>query len=185
MNNTNKIATLHISGMHCASCAVLIAKGLQELPGVKSANVNYANEQALIEYDTSCTVEDLIMQVKNTGYKAILFNNTDAEDIIDKEKQTEFKNLKQKLLISAILTTLLLIGVMVPSAPSILKNLYVMWLIATPVQFWIGARYYQSTLSGLKRRSANMDTLIALGTSVAYFYSVFALFLKKPLCLWA
>lgn len=181
MNNTNKIATLHISGMHCASCAVLIAKGLQELPGVKSANVNYANEQALIEHDTSCTVEDLIMQVKNTGYKAILFNNTDAEDIIDKEKQTEFKNLKQKLLISAILTTLLLIGVMVPSAPSILKNLYVMWLIATPVQFWIGARYYQSTLSGLKRRSANMDTLIALGTSVAYFYSVFALFFKETL----
>lgn len=181
MNNTNKITTLHISGMHCASCAVLIAKGLQELPGVKSANVNYANEQALIEHDTSCTVEDLIMQVKNTGYKAILFNNTDTENIIDKEKQKEFKALKGKLLTSIVLTIFLLIGAMVSSAPSILKNPYVMWLIATPVQFWIGAQYYQSTLSGLKRRSANMDTLIALGTSVAYFYSVFALFFKETL----
>ncbi len=176
-----KKTTLHISGMHCASCAVLISKSLQELPGVQKANVNYASEQALIEHDESCTLEQFVQTVKETGYKVIVPKNDLDEDYIEKEKAKEVIKLKRKLIVSSVLTVLLLIGAMLPFAPAVLANPYVMLLLATPVQFWVGAQYYQSMWSGLKLRSANMDTLIALGTSVAYFYSVAVLLFSEEL----
>lgn len=101
------------------------------------------------------------------------------EELIEIEKAEELRKLKVKLSWSTLFTVFLLIGAMLPSAPEILKNYRVMWVLATPVQFWVGAQYYKSAWSGLKNRTANMDTLIALGTSVAYFYSVIVILFKS------
>ena len=177
-----KKTSFHVSGMHCASCSVLISKNLQELPGVKNANVNYANEQATVEHDESCSVEQMAKAVEKSGYKAIIPNkDQNNEDLVEIEKAKELQNLKTKLKWSSFFTSLLLIGAMLPIAPNILKSSITMWILSTPVQFWIGAQYYKSTWSGLKNRSANMDTLIALGTSVAYFYSVTTVFFGDQL----
>ncbi len=180
-SNTNK-TTFHISGMHCASCAVNIGKSLENVPGVKSVHINYASEQATVEHDASCTHEKLSRAVTNVGYKAVIGGTDESqEELVEKEKVREIQSTKTKLVWSSFFTTLLLLGVMVPFAPAILKNYIVMWILATPVQFWVGAQYYKSTWSGLKNRTANMDTLIALGTSVAYFYSVVAVLFEDLL----
>lgn len=167
-----KKVSFPISGMHCASCAVNIQRKLNKIPGIKEANVNYANEQVTVEYDEQqCDVEYLYESVESLGYKAHP-NAKDSDDVIATERAKELKDLKLKLSVSGVLTVLLLIGAMVPFAPDFLKKMWVMWLLATPVQFWAGGQYYQSAMAGLKNRTANMDTLIALGTSVAYFFSV-------------
>lgn len=161
-----------ISGMHCASCAVNIQHALHKLPGVANASVNYANEQASIEYDEDAYNDEAVQKtVESLGYKAHLDAHND-QDVIAVERAKELSGLKKKLVVSISLNILLLIGAMLPFAPEILKQMWVMWLLATPIQFWAGGQYYRSTLSGLKNRTANMDTLIALGTSVAYFFSV-------------
>ncbi len=162
--------------MHCASCAVLVGRALEKVPGVKSASVNYANEQAAIEHDETSGNEEFSKAVEGVGYKAIIVNEESQEaDLVEKIKSEELRNLKMKLFLGAFLTIPLLIGSMVPFAPAPLKNPWIMLLLASPVQLWIGAQFYKSAWSGLKNRTANMDTLIALGTSVAYFYSIAAI----------
>ena len=137
-----KKTSFHVSGMHCASCSVLISKNLQELPGVKNANVNYANEQATVEHDESCSVEQMAKAVEKSGYKAIIPNkDQNNEDLVEIEKAKELQNLKTKLKWSSFFTSLLLIGAMLPIAPNILKSSITMWILSTPVQFWIGAQY--------------------------------------------
>lgn len=181
-NNNKRRTTFHVLGMHCASCAINISKSLENTAGVKSAHVNYASEQATVEHDGTCTDEVLSEAVADVGYKVVMGGGSESqEELIEKEKARELQDIKTKLSWSTFFTALLLIGVMVPFAPSILKNYVVMWVLATPVQFWIGAQYYKSTWSGLKNRTATMDTLIALGTSVAYFYSIAVVLFKEAL----
>jgi P-type Cu+ transporter len=170
--------SFHVSGMHCASCAVLVSKSLQEVPGVTSATVNYANEQAFIEHAETVVVDQLVHAVDKAGYKALIADEKTETELIEKEKQSELKLLQSKLTISGIFTILLLIGSMVPGSPQLLKNMYVMWLLASPVQFWIAADFYKSAWSAFQNKTANMDTLVALGTSVAYFYSAGAVIFK-------
>jgi len=90
----------------------------------------------------------------------------------DIKGEKEFKDLQIKLIASSILSFFLVIGSMIPFAPSFLKNKYLLLLLATPVQFWAGWSYYRLAWQGLKKGTTNMFTLIALGTSVAYFYSL-------------
>ncbi len=162
--------TFHVSGMNCASCAVNIQRKLAKTPGVVSAQVNYGSEQAMVDFDETVVGEKKLSQaVEEVGYKVVFAK--DIEDVAEKEQQRQVKELRVKLWVSGTLTVLLLVGVMIPGVPAILTNLWVMWLLATPVQFWVGWQYYRSAWSGLKNRLANMDTLIALGTSVAYFFS--------------
>ena len=179
MSNLTK-TTFPVLGMHCASCAVNVCISIEELPGVKSANVNYASEQAVIEHDGRVTEKDLASAVEKAGYKALIEANPKTRDeIVEEEKQKDLKKLKTKLIFSSLFTALLLIGAMLPFAPEILKSRIAALILATPVQFWIGAQYYRSAWSGLKNRTANMDTLIALGTSVAYFYSLFVVLFEQ------
>src|SRR5579859_2118120 len=143
-----------ITGMHCASCAVNIQRKLQKTAGVSEANVNYANESAVVEYDENqCSDKQLNDAVESLGYKAHL--NQTNEDVVGNERARELKDLKQKLSVSGVLTVLLLIGAMFPFAPAFLKNEWLMWILATPIQFWVGGQYYRSTWSGLKNRTAN------------------------------
>ncbi len=172
--------TFYVSGMHCASCSVAIEDRIKRLSGVSEVRVNYASEQAYISFDEGAiTRQDIMQEIQGLGYKPIFADKKDPDQDIEKTK--ELADLRVKVIISLILSGLLFIGAMVPFAPGWLQNHWVLWLLATPVQFWIGARYYKSMWIGIKNRMANMDTLIALGTSVAYFYSVFVLFFNDAL----
>jgi len=184
----NQKISFHISGMHCASCAANIQRTLNKNESV-DATVNYANEQATVSFnEDSISTKEIAKKVKSLGYTAQInqddpygkSSNTSHGfdvDLAETERKKEVKSLKNKLIISSFFTTLLMIGTMVPWAPDFLKNPWTMLLLATPVQFWVGGRYYKSALAALKNKTTNMDTLIALGTSVAYFYSLIVLIL--------
>ena len=167
MSNKTTLS-FHVSGMHCASCASNIARKLQKTSGVIEANINYANEQANVTYNKQeISVKNIDSIVKSLGYHAHFEDNTDTAD---QERIKELSSLKKKLLISGGLTLFLIIS-MIPGLPVIFKSAWLLWILATPVQFWAGKNFYKSAWSGLKNRTTNMDTLVVLGTSVAYFYS--------------
>ncbi|MBS3142407.1 copper-translocating P-type ATPase [Candidatus Woesearchaeota archaeon] len=167
--------------MHCASCANLITKALKKVPGVEDASVNYSTERASVTYDDARAGETQLLEaVKNRGYTASFNIDKDAES---KRKHAEYEHLKQLLTISLIFSIpaaiigmffmmdgLLFIGWELPFAE------YFLFILATPVQFYVGWQFYQGTWSALRNETASMDTLIALGTSAAYFYSVYLIF---------
>lgn len=170
--------TFPIVGMHCASCAKNIERGLSRTPGVTAASVNYGSEQANVEFDEKkCTVYDLGKKVESLGYKAIIeaHGPKNAEEIKEEEKKKEISQLQNKVIVSAILSVVIVLGSF-PEWFGIRVSPYILFLLATPVQFWAGKVFYQSSFSAFKNRMANMDTLIAVGTSAAYGYSVLSLF---------
>lgn len=165
----NNTLSFHISGMHCASCASNIARKLKKTDGINEVAVNYANEQAVVTIDEKkVSQNDLSVAISSIGYTAHIGID---KDIAGQERDKELKSLKSKLVVSGILAATLMIS-MIPGVPKIFHNPWFLWALATPVQFWVGNRFYRGAWSGLKNNSANMDTLVALGTSVAYFYSV-------------
>ncbi len=167
-----------IVGMHCVSCARLIEKKLQKTEGVTTASVNYGSELATVE--TNKDIEDavLLKAVEDSGYKAIL-NSSNPEEEKEKIKRKELANLKIKVIISGILSTLVFVGSFpewFPFVPSFLISNYLLLVLTIPVQFWAGLEFYQATWSGLRNRTASMDTLIAIGTTAAFGYSVLSIF---------
>lgn len=164
-----------IRGMHCVSCVKTTERALKKVPGVTDAVVNLANEKATVTYDSRKTAPDkLADSVAATGYALELEEKNDED--IEKEKKDNLRKLRNKVIISLVLGGLILWGSfpgIVNYAPPFLKNFWVQLALATPVQFWAGAEFYRTALSALRHRTANMDTLVALGTTVAYFYSVF------------
>ncbi len=171
-----KKTIIPILGMHCASCAQKIESTLKKLGGIQKASVNFATERATVEFDESITSESEINNaIEQLGYKVIKETDHEAEKFVDREKEArekEIRNLRILFLISLILS----IPIFILSFPEWFKieipyqNL-VLLLLATPVQFIVGYRFYKGAFSALKARTANMDTLIAVGTSSAYFYS--------------
>ena len=169
--------TLPIIGMHCASCAKTIEKKLAGVPGVVACSVNYGSETAVIEADNGVKDTDLARAVEDAGYKAIINqkSNIKNQNDIEKIKKKELDSLKFKVIISSILSILVLVGSFpewFSFIPSFLSNPLVLLLLAAPVQFWAGKQFYLATWSGIRNRTASMDTLIAIGTSAAYGYSV-------------
>ncbi|MDF2068027.1 heavy metal translocating P-type ATPase [Bacillus sp. Cr_A10] len=167
-----------ITGMTCAACATRIEKGLSKLEGVSSANVNLALENATVEYNPSqVSVMDIISRVEKLGYEA--HNKENEKEAIDYREQAIQKQ-KRKFILSAILS-LPLLWTMVGHfsftsfiyMPDILMNPWVQMALATPVQFIIGKQFYVSAYKALRNKSANMDVLVVMGTSAAYFYSVY------------
>lgn len=160
--------------MHCASCSTILTRALQKVPGVKTAVVNYATEKAKVEYDGKSAQEnDLIAAVKGKGYGAIVWkeDNYKQEALLQKQ---ELRKLQERVMISAALSLpALLLSMVFMSVPF---REYFIFILSTPVQFYIGWPFYQGTWAALKNKTANMDSLIALGTSAAYFYSLYALF---------
>ncbi len=172
--------TFHVSGMHCASCAANISRKLGKTSGVDEASVNYANSQARVVVDLSQTsTKDIEKAVSSLGYTAHI-GDSDTEDTAEKERKAELKSLKIKVIISTLLS-LVLMASMLPFAPKYLMNGWLMLALATPIQFWAGKRFYKGAWSALLNKTTSMDTLVALGTSVAYFYSVFVLFFSSYL----
>jgi len=162
---------LKISGMHCASCALIIEKSLKKTDGINSAIVNYGTEKATVEYDQKrINIKKIIKAVEKSGYKA--FDN-DSINQDKKEKDLEIKKLKVILIFSTILTIPIFILSMIIMVPG---SEYILLALTTPVQFIAGYKFYKGMWSGLKNKSANMDTLVALGTSAAYFYSLYSMY---------
>lgn len=176
-----KKVDLQITGMHCASCATLLTKALSKAAGVKEANVNYGTAKATVSYDEKTTNDDdLIKIVEKKGYKAYVSDGT-----LDVEKQAkvqaeEIRHIKRTFYFSLVfaipifLITMVLMwtGVMLPAKD------FILFALSTPVQFIVGWQFYSGTWTALKNKSANMDTLIAVGTSAAYFYSLYVLFFR-------
>lgn len=172
--------SFHVSGMHCASCAANIQRSLSKVPGVKEAAVNYANEQATVKIAEHTAHHELEKAVAKLGYTAHI-GIEDTSELVAHEHHHRIENLQHKLVVSGALTVFLLAGAMVPGTPAFLQDVLLMAVLATPVQFWAGASYYKSAFSALKNRTTNMDTLIALGTSIAYFYSLAVIFFGEQL----
>ncbi|WP_381403910.1 heavy metal translocating P-type ATPase [Staphylococcus epidermidis] len=166
---------LNINGMTCAACSNRIEKVLNQTQGVQQATVNLTTEQAHIKYYPSATnTEALIKRIQNIGYDAETKTSSKAQS---NRKKQELKHKRNKLIISAILSLPLLLVMVVHispiSIPSILVNPWVQLILSTPVQFIIGWQFYVGAYKNLRNGSANMDVLVAVGTSVAYFYSIY------------
>ncbi len=169
---------LDITGMTCASCSARIEKGLNKLDGVMKANVNLALEKATVEYNGAIlTSSEIIKKVESLGYGASVKENVIGA--VD-HRQVEIQKQTGKFIFSAILSFPLLwamVGHFSFTAfiwvPKMFMNPWVQLALATPVQFFIGKQFYVGAYKALKNKSANMDVLVALGTSAAYFYSVY------------
>ncbi len=180
---TNK--TFGIKGMHCASCVYAIEKALKGVKGVKDANVNLATNKATVICDPEeATDERLSDAIKGVGYQALIGEKQQSQDEEKAEKQKELKELKNKVIVSLLGGVLILWGSfpgLMNTAPEFLKNPWIQFLLATPIQFWAGLSFYQATIPALKHRMANMDTLVAIGTTVAFAYSVFVTFFPNTI----
>ncbi|MCC0564374.1 heavy metal translocating P-type ATPase [Brevibacillus borstelensis] len=176
---TDKVE-LNISGMTCAACATRIEKGLQKVPGVIQAHVNLALETGSVEYDASqASVADLIRQVEKLGYQAVRKDEQSEAETADRRAQ-EIERQTGKFLFSLILSLPLLWAMVSHFSftsfiwlPDMLMNPWVQLALATPVQFVVGKQFYVGAYQALRNKSANMDVLVALGTSAAYFYSLY------------
>ncbi|MET3289093.1 UNVERIFIED_CONTAM: Cu+-exporting ATPase [Brevibacillus sp. OAP136] len=169
---------LDITGMTCAACATRIEKGLKKLPGVTDANVNLTMERATVEFNPQETGPDkMIQKVKDLGYGATL-PVTASEKADDRGK--EIRRHQIRFAISAMLSLPLLYTMAAHFnwshlyMPHLLMNPWVQLAFATPVQLIIGWPFYRGAYKALKNGSANMDVLVSLGTSAAYFYSLAA-----------
>ena len=172
-------ASLSLYGMHCSSCAILIERAIKKVPGVMSANVNFAAEKASVIFNGSLSKnKDLIAAIQRAGYKAAIIDGNDTQ-ADTKRQQEEIKNQLKKFTISLILSFPMMYFMLMDFfgfLPGVKLSLpyigIVSFILATPVQFIIGSGFYRGMWSALRMRTFNMDSLIAIGTSVAYFYSV-------------
>lgn len=177
-DTVKEAADLQITGMTCAACATRIEKGLNKLPGVTQANVNLALETARVEFSPSeVSVQDIIRKVEQLGYQAAL---KDQQQDPGEQRGKAIKAHQLKLLASVILSLPLLWAMVghfsITSGiwvPELFMNPWFQLAAAAPVQFIIGKQFYVGAYKALRNRSANMDVLVALGTSAAFFYSLY------------
>ncbi len=176
---------LPVKGMTCASCVKTVQDTLGRLNGVVSASVNFATEKAAIEYlPSQVGIKDFKKAIKDAGYEIVEVEK--GEDIVEKEqreREEAYRALKTKVITGACLAIPIFILVHwnniglsrileLPQQVNYLLQL----IIATPVQFWIGRQFYEGAIAAARHKTTNMNTLIAIGTSSAYIYSVAATF---------
>ncbi|KAF0143403.1 MAG: Cu2+-exporting ATPase [Nitrospirae bacterium] len=172
-----------IKGMSCAACATRVQDALSSLDGVVSASVNLATERAAIEYIPSrIGMREFKKTIKDAGYEILTADK--GEDIVEKEKrerEAHYRNLKTKVITGALLSLPVFILTYwdMFGLPIVLPrklNFIIQLILESPVQFWIGWQFYKGAVSAARHRTTNMNTLIAVGTSAAYIYSVIATF---------
>jgi Cu+-exporting ATPase len=168
-----------IQGIQCASCVQSIEKNLLQMQGVITAAVNLATAKARVEYNpVETNLSEIKKAIEDSGYRVPdIPGEVDDEDAASALKEKEYKDLKKKFLAGLALAVLIFLGSMThlfPWIPDFLRIHYVLWILATPVQFWIGWQFYKGAWGAFKHRNADMNTLIAVGTSAAYAYSVVA-----------
>ena len=170
-------ATIPIGGISCASCLATIEGALHGAPGVVSAAVNFATNTATVEFvPASATIQDLRRAIQEVGYQAL--EVAEGASVTDYEKaarEREIRTLKTKLTAGVILTVPIFFGSFpewFPWVPPALQKFWVLLALATPVQFWVGAQFYRGFWAALTHKTSDMNTLIAVGTSAAYLYSL-------------
>lgn len=163
-----KKVTLHVKGMHCASCVAKIENYVKDVRGVSSVSANFATEKVTVEYNPKeARLPDIEKAIRDIGYEPIDVPEDKERDAREKEIST----LKTKLVVGAVLSALVFLGSLRVWVPEILGNHILLLALTTPVQFWVGLQFYRGAWTALKNRTTDMNTLIAVGTSAAYFYS--------------
>lgn len=176
--------TFKVQGMRCAACANVVDSALRSLEGVVDCEVHFAAAQVRVTYDPQrVSWSDLQGAIAKAGYQAErlpaegLITDTAAEEFA---YRAELRRLKRRLLLAGGATLLLVLGNLpmmtgwpLPWIPAWLHDSWVQLLLTAPIQFWSGESFYQGAWRALRYRTATMDTLVALGTSVAFFYSLF------------
>ncbi|WP_373524845.1 heavy metal translocating P-type ATPase [Nostoc sp.] len=179
--------SLKLRGMSCASCANNIEEAIRSVPGVSNCNVNFGVERATIQYDPKRTnLETIQAAIDAAGYSSYSLQEqemiTGEDDAEKTAREAELRTLTRKLVVGAILSTLIVLGSIsamtglnLPWIRTLrLDNPWVQLVLATPVLFWCGADFFKNAWKAFKRHTATMDTLVAIGTGAAYFYSLFA-----------
>jgi P-type Cu+ transporter len=182
--------TLKLHGMSCAACAKNIEEAIRSVDGVNECSVNFGAEQAAIAYDSQkTTIADIQQAVDAAGYTAqpmqedVLIDEDDSER---QERQAENRKLRRKVWTAGVISAVLVIGSLpamtglsIPVIPMWLHNPLVQLVFTTPVLFWCGASFFINAWKALKRHTATMDTLVAIGTGAAYLYSLFPTFFPQ------
>jgi P-type Cu+ transporter len=186
MENT----TLKLRGMSCASCANNIEDAIRSVPGVEACSVNFGAEQAVVTYDSNkADIAEIQAAVDAAGYTAqpmqddVLAPEDDAER---RERYAENRKLTRKVWVSGIVSAILVIGSLpamtglpIPFIPMWLHHPWLQLVLTAPVLFWAGSGFFVNAWKALKRHTATMDTLVAVGTGTAYLYSLFPTFLPQ------
>ena len=175
MNTTKTTQTFPVLDMSCAACATRVEKTLNRQPGVYHAQVNYAAATATVEYNPQeCTPETLKDAIQNAGYDLVIETNAQKEKIAEDAHSRKYRQLKQRTIFSLMLSVpVAIIGMCFMDWTY--AN-YVMWILSTPLVFWLGRDFYRNAWKQLKHRTSNMDTLVAVSTGIAYTFSLFNLF---------
>ena len=175
---TTERIDLPIGGMNCAGCAATIEKALRGLAGVESANVNFATARATVVFDPrTIGPADIEKTIVSAGYEVIHETGEEGRDAERAAREREYRRLQREFWTGLALSLVIFIGSSLhffPWLPRFLGSPWLLWALATPVQFWIGHRFYRGAWAALKHGRADMNTLVAVGTSAAYFYSAAA-----------
>ena len=168
-----------IQGMQCASCVQNIEKTLLRKRGITKAAVNLATEKARVEYlPSEISLGEIKNVIEQAGYKVLEIPSEDeGEDVEKITREREYTKLRIKFFLGLFLGLIIFLGSsprLFPWIPDLLNNFFFLWVVATPVQFWIGWQFYRGAWGAFRHRNADMNTLIAVGTSAAYLYSVAA-----------
>ena len=188
MNGNTNIENINLKlrGMSCAACASSIESAIRAVPGVAECNVNFGAEQAAVKYNPRQTsIREIQGAVETAGYSAYSLQEqemvTGEDDAEKAARQAESRDLIRKIIVGGIISIILIIGSLpmmtgleLSFIPGWLHNPWLQLILTAPVQFWCGYKFYIGAVKAFKRHAATMDTLIALGTSAAYFYSLFA-----------
>ncbi|HEY9711811.1 MAG TPA: heavy metal translocating P-type ATPase, partial [Oculatellaceae cyanobacterium] len=186
MENT----TLKLRGMSCASCAGNIEEAIRSVPGVEACNVNFGAEQATVTYDSNQTDVAAIQDaVDAAGYSALPMQDdilAPEDDAERQARQAENRDLTRKVWVSGIVSAVIVIGSLpamtglpIPFIPMWLHHPWLQLVLTAPVLFWAGSGFYINAWKALKRHTATMDTLVAIGTGAAYLYSLFPTFFPQ------
>lgn len=173
MANKNTVQeTFPVLGMSCASCAARVDKTLNHQPGVSKAAVNYASGAATVEYDPAqCSPEALQQAVQAAGYDLLIKKDENTLEEAEQAHEQRYRDLKFRTTWAIVLSVpIVVIGMFLMNMPY--ANL-IMWALSTPVVFWLGRGFFVSAWKQLKHGSANMDTLVANSTGIAYLFSLF------------
>jgi len=182
-----EILRFKVVGMESGHCATVVEQAVETLPGIKSIEADFANSGARIVYETNKTTPEAIQKVIiEAGYKPIL-EEGEREELEDKERterEHELKILKRKLAVSIVLSVLITLGsfwnrfVFLPQVSQNIRY-FILFALTIPVQFWVGRQFYRGLTLLIKYRTADMNTLIAIGTLSAFFYSTAVTFFPK------
>lgn len=172
------VITIPIQGISCASCVEKIEKELRNLEGVLKAEVNLATEKARVEYKTGLVdIEILKKAIIGIGYTPLSSEEKDLHKITE-EKEEAYKRIKLKLIVSSLLTISIFSSMHLSISDTSKTAIFIFqFLLATPVQFWCGWQFYRGAWIAAKHAAADMNTLIAIGTSAAYLYSIVVTFI--------